>query len=70
MKKIVSLLVLFACFCTMAMAQAPKAGDVISGVVQDDFEPLMMANVVEIDNNKRIVAQGVTDMNGNFSFRI
>ena len=61
---------LFACFCTMAMAQAPKAGDVISGIVQDDYEPLMMANVVEVDNNKRIVAQGVTDINGNFSFRI
>ena len=69
MKKIVSLFVLFACCCTI-MAQAPKAGDVISGIVQDDYEPLMMANVVEVDNNKRIVAQGVTDINGNFSFRI
>lgn len=69
MKKIISF-ILFACFCTFAMAQAPKAGDIISGVVQDDYEPLMMANVVEIDNNKRIVAQAVTDMNGNFSFRI
>ena len=70
MKRIVSAFMLFACFCTMALAQAPKAGDVISGTVQDDFEPLMMANVIEVDNNKRVVAQGVTDMNGNFSFRI
>ena len=52
------------------MAQAPKAGDVISGTVSDEIEPLMMVNVVEIDANNRIVAHGVTDINGNFSFRI
>jgi len=52
----------------MAQAQV-QAGDVISGTVSDDIEPLMMVNVVEIDNNKRIVAHGVTDVNGNFSFR-
>ncbi len=59
---------LLACFCTMAQAQV-KAGDIISGTVQDDIEPLMMVNVVEIDANKRIVAHGVTDINGNFSFK-
>ena len=59
---------LFACYCAVTQAQV-KAGDVISGTVQDDIEPLMMVNVVEIDANKRIVAHGVTDMNGNFSFR-
>ena len=59
---------LLACFCTMAQAQV-KAGDIISGTVSDDIEPLMMVNVVEVDNNKRIVAHGVTDINGNFSFR-
>ena len=59
---------LLACFCTMAQAQV-KAGDIISGTVQDDVEPLMMVNVVEIDANKRIVAHGVTDINGNFSFK-
>lgn len=58
---------LLACFCAAAQAQV-KAGDVISGTVQDDIEPLMMVNVVEIDNNNRIVAHGVTDINGNFSF--
>ena len=52
----------------MAQAQV-KADDVISGTVSDDIEPLMMVNVVEIDNNNRIVAHGVTDINGNFSFR-
>ena len=60
---------LLACFCTSALAQV-KAGDVISGQVWDDFDPLMMCNVVEIDNNNRIVAHGVTDINGNFSFKI
>ena len=60
---------LFACVCFSANAQV-KAGDVISGQVWDDFDPLMMCNVVEIDNNNRIVAHGVTDINGNFSFKI
>lgn len=59
---------LFACFCTISKAQV-AAGDVISGNVSDDIEPLMMVNVVEIDKNNRIVAHGVTDINGNFSFR-
>lgn len=54
----------------MTMAQAPKAGDIISGTVSDDYEPLMMVNVLEIDNSNRIVAHGVTDINGNFSFAI
>ena len=49
---------------------AQTAGTMIHGVVQDDIEPLMACNVVEIDNTNRIVAAGVTDMNGNFSFRI
>lgn len=60
---------LLACFCISANAQV-KAGDIISGQVWDDFDPLMMCNVVEIDNNNRIVAHGVTDINGNFSFKI
>lgn len=60
---------LIACFCINANAQV-KAGDVISGQVWDDLEPLMMVNVVEIDNSNRIVAHGVTDINGNFSFKI
>lgn len=63
------MLLLFACFCSFTKAQV-AAGDVISGNVSDDIEPLMMVNVVEIDNNRRIVAHGVTDINGNFSFRV
>lgn len=60
---------LLACFCIQASAQV-KAGDIISGQVWDDFDPLMMCNVVEVDHNNRIVAHGTTDINGNFSFAI
>ena len=51
-------------------AFAQQAGDVISGTVVDDFGPVVMANVVEIDAANRIVASTVTDINGNFSFRV
>ena len=49
---------------------AQKAGDIISGTVSDNMGPVMMANVVEIDATNRIVASTVTDMNGNFSFKL
>ena len=49
---------------------AQQAGDIISGTVTDQFGPVMMANVVEIDASNRIVASAVTDMSGNFSFRL
>ena len=51
-------------------AWGQQAGDVISGTVSDDFGPVVMANVVEIDAANRIVASTVTDINGNFSFRV
>lgn len=60
---------LLVCFCIQASAQV-KAGDVVSGQVWDELEPLMMVNVVEVDHNGRIVAHGTTDINGNFSFKI
>ncbi len=69
MKKILSILMLLVC-CTLTLSAQVKAGDIISGQVWDDFDPLMMCNVVEIDHNNRIVAHGVTDINGNFSFKI
>ena len=47
-----------------------KAGDVISGTVSDKDGPMMMVNVVERDSNDRIVAHSLTDMGGNFSFRL
>ena len=69
MKRILSIIIFCVCCVVSASAQV-KAGDVISGQVWDDLEPLMMCNVVEIDNSNRIVAHGVTDYNGNFSFKI
>ncbi|MCR5159708.1 MAG: SusC/RagA family TonB-linked outer membrane protein [Prevotella sp.] len=51
-------------------ARAQKAGDIISGTVSDAFGPVMMANVVEMDAANRIVASAVTDMSGNFSFKL
>ena len=58
----------FATLPLAGFAQAP--GTMISGTVSDEIEPLMMVNVVEVDEANRIVAHGVTDINGNFSFRI
>ena len=51
-------------------ALAQTAGTMIHGVVQDDLDPLMACNVVEIDKANRIVGHAVTDINGNFAFRI
>ena len=42
----------------------------ISGTVEDDMGPVMMANVVEKDANNRIVNHTSTDINGNFSMTI
>lgn len=58
------------CCTGIETAMAQTAGTMVSGTVSDDLEPLMGANVVEIDKENRIVAHAVTDINGNFSFRI
>ena len=58
----------FAFACVNASAQT--AGTMIHGTVSDDMGGLMACNVVEIDNANRIVAHAVTDINGNFSFKI
>ena len=56
--------------CPLSFSYAQQAGDIISGTVSDAFGPVMMANVVEIDAANRIVASAVTDMSGNFSFKL
>lgn len=68
MKKII-IFALALAFNATLFAQV-KAGDIISGTVEDDFGPLMQVNVVEVDASKRIKAHGVTDINGNFSFKV
>lgn len=51
-------------------ALAQQRGDVISGVVSDEFGPLPGAHVMEINKDGRITASGVTDINGNFAFQL
>ncbi len=60
---------LLLCLCSLPTF-AQKAGDIISGTVTDAMGPVMMANVVELDAANRIVASAVTDMSGNFSFKL
>ena len=48
----------------------PQAGDTISGIVSDNEGPMMMVNVAERDSNNRIMAHCLTDIGGNFSFRL
>lgn len=43
---------------------------VVTGKVYDEQEPLMMVNVLETDNNDRIVSATTTDINGQFSLKI
>ena len=68
MKRLV--IFIFSFFCFLIAANAQKAGDVISGTVTDEFGPVMGANVVELDASNRIQAAAVTDLSGNFSFRL
>ncbi|MBO7139926.1 MAG: TonB-dependent receptor plug domain-containing protein, partial [Prevotella sp.] len=56
--------------CHLSFSYAQKTGDIISGTVTDDFGPVMRANVVEIDAANRIVSSAVTDLSGNFSFKL
>ena len=49
---------------------AQKAGDIITGVVNDDEGPMMWVNVTERDQDDRIVAHAITDMDGVFAFKL
>ncbi len=53
-------------------SQAVKAGDIITGMVVDvsDNAPLMRVNIYEMDSRDRIRAASITDMNGEFSFKL
>lgn len=61
-KFIITTIVLFFCVSS-AFAQSRR----ITGTVTDEFGGVAMANVVERDNNNRIVEACVTDINGNFA---
>ena len=60
----------FAMATLPSLLFAQKAGDVISGVIEDNEGPMMMVNVTERDAADRIVAHAITDINGEFSFRL
>ena len=47
-----------------------RAQVIVSGTVADEVEPLMMVNVVEVDETGRFVEATTTDINGNFSLRV
>ena len=63
-------LIIVNCQLSIVNCLAQNVGDIISGTVTDALGPVMMANVVELDAANRIVASAVTDMSGNFSFRL
>ena len=48
----------------------PSAGDIITGIVRDKEGPMMMVNVTERDGEERIVAHCISDMEGNFDFKL
>lgn len=70
MKRKTFLCCLAAFLLATGIAFGQKAGQIIRGSVYDQDGPMMMVNVVEIDAANRIVAAGVTDINGNFSFKL
>lgn len=47
-----------------------KRGDKITGIVKDDIGPLMFANIVEIDENGRIVAKATSEADGSFTLKV
>ena len=49
---------------------AQKAGDIITGVVSDNEGPMMLVKVMELNSDDRIIANALTDMEGEFSFRL
>ena len=67
-KKYILSFVFASVTCLTTWAQ--QAGDVISGTISDDFDVLAGVHVVEINKDDRVMASGITDINGNFSFAI
>ena len=51
-------------------AASAHAQVIVTGTVSDATEPLMMANVVEIDEANRIIEATTTDINGQFSMKV
>lgn len=60
------MMLVMSVFSLTAHAQGMR----ISGTVEDDMGPVMMANVVERDGSNRIINATSTDFNGNFAMTI
>lgn len=48
----------------------PSAGDIITGIVRDKEGPMIMVNITERDGEERIVAHCISDLEGNFDFKL
>jgi TonB-linked SusC/RagA family outer membrane protein len=70
MRKIIFNCLLLVLSLIPGIILAQSAGTIISGTVYDEFGPMVMVNVKEVDTSNRIVAHSVTDINGDFSFKL
>ena len=68
--KLISFTGLLFIQAAVTTVSAQKAGDIITGVISDNEGPMMMVNVTERDQNDRIVAHSITDMDGVFAFKL
>ena len=59
--------ILLSVLCFIASVTTLSAQQRISGQVSDAMGPLMMVNVVEMDNDNRYVNHATTDFDGNFT---
>ena len=59
--------ILLSVLCFIASAAQLSAQQRISGQISDAMGPLMMVNVVEMDNDNRYVNHATTDFDGNFT---
>lgn len=73
MKELINniLLLLLLTVSAVALNAQDPSGNIVRGKVYSDAEGgLIAANVVEVDENKRILSSATTDFNGEFSMRI
>ena len=67
---ILSVLLLQAVYVSVYGQERIVSGDTIRGVVFDSEGPMWMVSIYERDSKNNIVAQGVTDSEGKFSFSL
>ena len=70
MRKFIINCLLLVLIMVPGVLKAQTAGTIISGTVFDEYGPMVLVNVKEVDVSNRIIAHCVTDINGNFSFKL